>query len=124
MIQWRYLPFYLVLFIFTVTPLSARELLESIAAIVDGKPIMRSEVMGKFISVQKYSEAKSMSESEKMKFVLDQLIDEKVLLSRISRDSIVVSEEEVDQRVSMHLNNLAASQNTDLATLEKAIVCS
>lgn len=121
MIQWRYLPFYLVLFIFTVTPLSARELLESIAAIVDGKPIMRSEVMGNLYQFKNTPEAKSMSESEQMKFVLDQLIDEKVLLSRISRDSIVVSDEEVDQRVSMHLNNLAASQNTDLATLEKAI---
>jgi peptidyl-prolyl cis-trans isomerase SurA len=121
MIQWRYLPFYLVLFIFTVTPLSARELLESIAAIVDGKPIMRSEVMGNLYQLKNTPEAKSMSESEQMKYVLDQLIDEKVLLSRISRDSIVVSDEEVDQRVSMHLNNLAASQNTDLATLEKAI---
>jgi len=121
MIQWRYLPFYLVLFIFTVTPLSARELLESIAAIVDGKPIMRSEVMGNLYQFKNTPEVKSMSESEQMKFVLDQLIDEKVLLSRISRDSIVVSDEEVDQRVSMHLNNLAASQNTDLATLEKAI---
>lgn len=121
MIQWRNLPFYLVLFIFTVTPLSARELLESIAAIVDGKPIMRSEVMGNLYQFKNTPEAKSMSESEQMKFVLDQLIDEKVLLSRISRDSIVVSDEEVDQRVSMHLNNLAASQNTDLATLEKAI---
>ena len=121
MIQWRYLPFYLVLFILTVTPLSARELLESIAAIVDGKPIMRSEVMGNLYQLKNTPEAKSMSESEQMKYVLDQLIDEKVLLSRISRDSIVVSDEEVDQRVSMHLNNLAASQNTDLATLEKAI---
>ena len=121
MIQWRYLPFYLVLFILTVTPLSARELLESIAAIVDGKPIMRSEVMGNLYQLKNTPEAKSMSESEQMKYVLDQLIDEKVLLSRISRDSIVVSDEEVDQRVSMHLNNLASSQNTDLATLEKAI---
>ena len=55
MIQWRYLPFYLVLFIFTVTPLSARELLESIAAIVDGKPIMRSEVMGNLYQLDRKS---------------------------------------------------------------------
>lgn len=121
MIQWRYLPLYIVLLVFTISPLAARELLESIAAIVDGKPIMRSEVLSNLYQLKNTPEAQSMNESEQMKFVLDRLIDEKVLLSRISRDSIVVSDEEVEQRVTMHLENLAASQNTDLATLEKAI---
>ena len=62
-----------------------------------------------------------MSEADQRKYVLDQMIEEKVLLSRIDRDSIVITDAEVDQRVNAHLSQLAASQNTDLATLEKAI---
>lgn len=114
--------FFVICFCALVAPsLAAPELLESIAAVVDGKPIMRSEVLGNLYQFKNSPEASTMVEKEQMRFVLDQLIDEKVLLSRITRDSIVVADAEVDQRVSMHLNNLAASQNTDLAALEKAI---
>lgn len=55
---------------------------ESIAAIVDGKPIMRSEVMENLYQFQNSAEASKMSEKEQMAFVLDKLIDDKVLLSR------------------------------------------
>jgi peptidyl-prolyl cis-trans isomerase SurA len=49
------------------------------------------------------------------------MIEEKVLLSRIDRDSIVITESEVDQRVTAHLQSIAASQKIDMATLEKAV---
>ena len=100
---------------------SAMELMESIAAIVDGKPIMRSELLENFYQYQMLPEASGKTEEEQKRFVLDKLIDEKVLLSRIDRDSIKISDAEVDQRVTSHLTNLAASQHIDLATLEKAI---
>mgnify|MGYP000854044656 CR=1 FL=1 len=114
--------FYVVLFLtFTHFLWATPVLMESIAAIVDGKPIMRSELLNHFYQFKNSPEAQNMSETEQMSFVLNHLIDEKVLLSRVSIDSIVVADEEVDQRVSMHLTSLAASQNIDLATLEKAI---
>ncbi|MCF0222982.1 MAG: peptidylprolyl isomerase [Fibrobacter sp.] len=96
-------------------------LMDGIAAIVDGKPIMRSEFLANLYKFQETPEGSAMPEDEQKKYVLDQMIDEKVLLSRIDRDSIVVSDAEVDQRVNAHLQQLAASQNTNLATLEKAI---
>ncbi|MBO7062191.1 MAG: peptidylprolyl isomerase [Fibrobacter sp.] len=96
-------------------------LMEGIAAVVDGKPIMRSELMNKLYQFQEMPEAAEMSEKQQKEYVLDKLIEEKVLLSRIDRDSIVVTEAEVDQRVNTHMTQLAASQNIDLATLEKAI---
>ncbi len=96
-------------------------LMEGIAAVVDGKPIMRSEFLNNLYRFQETPEGSAMSEDQQKQYVLDQLIEEKVLLSRISRDSIVVSDAEVDQRVNAHLAQLAASQNTNLATLEKAI---
>ena len=96
-------------------------LMEGIAAVVDGKPIMRSEYLNALYRYQETPEGNAMSEADQRKYVLDQLLEEKVLLSRIDRDSIVITDGEVDQRVNAHLSQLAASQNTDLATLEKAI---
>lgn len=101
--------------------LGAPELMEAVAAVVDGKPIMRSELLESFYRYQSMPESAGKSEADLKKEVLDKLIDEKVLLSRIDRDSIKISETEVDQRVTTHLSNLAASQHIDLATLERAI---
>jgi len=100
---------------------AAPVLMEGIAAIVDGKPIMRSEFLNNLYHFQETPTAASMSEQEQKDYVLDKLIEEKVLLSRIDRDSIVVSDAEIDQRVTAHLTQLAASQNINMATLEKAI---
>ncbi len=100
---------------------AAPVLMEGIAAVVDGKPIMRSELMNKLYQFQEMPEAADMSEKQQKDYVLEKLIEEKVLLSRIDRDSIVVSDAEVDQRVTAHMTQLAASQNIDLTTLEKAI---
>ena len=92
-------------------------LMEGVAAVVDGKPIMRSEFLNNLYRFQETPEGSAMSEADQRKYVLDQMIEEKVLLSRIDRDSIVITDAEVDQRVNAHLSQLAASQNTDLATL-------
>lgn len=103
------------------TAFSAPVLMEGIAAIVDGKPIMRSEFLNNLYHFQETPEGSAMSEDQQKQYVLDKLIEEKVLLSRIDRDSIVVSDAEIDQRVTAHLTQLAASQNVNMATLEKAI---
>ena len=96
-------------------------LMEGVAAVVDGKPIMRSEFLNNLYKFQETPEGSAMSEADQKQYVLDRLIEEKVLLSRIDRDSIVVTQGEVDQRVNNHLQQLAASQNITMATLEKAI---
>ena len=96
-------------------------LMEGVAAVVDGKPIMRSEFLNSLYRFQETPEGSAMSEAEQRQYVLDQLVEEKVLLSRIDRDSIVVTDAEVDQRVNAHVSQLAASQNATVATLEKAI---
>ncbi len=96
-------------------------LMEGVAAVVDGKPIMRSEFLDNLYRFQETPEGSAMTEQQQKDYVLEQLIEEKVLLSRIDRDSIVVSNAEVDQRVDAHLAQLASSQNIDLKTLEKAI---
>ena len=96
-------------------------LMEGVAAVVDGKSIMRSEFLNALYHYQETPDGAAKSEEESRTYVLDQLIDEKVLLSRIDRDSIVVTDAEVDQRVNAQIEQLAANQNTDVARLEKAI---
>lgn len=113
--------FALLVFAFAAFAFAAPELIESVAAIVDGKPIMRSELLEAYYQFQKLPEYSGKSEEEIKKAVLDKLIDDKVLLSRVDRDSINITDAEVDQRVTMHLSNLAASQHIDMGTLERAI---
>jgi len=107
--------------ILAVSAFAAPVLMEGITAVVDGKPIMRSEFLNNLYHFQETPEGAAMSEQQQKDYVLDKLIEEKVLLSRIDRDSIVVSDAEIDQRVTAHLSQLAASQNVNMATLEKAI---
>lgn len=111
----------LLMFVMASAVMAEPVLMEGVAAVVDGKPIMRSEFLNNLYHFQETPEGAAMSEQQQKEYVLDQLIEEKVLLSRIDRDSIVVSDAEVEQRVDAHLQQLAASQNTNLATLEKAI---
>ena len=106
---------------FVVSSFAAPVLMEGVTAVVDGKPIMRSEFMNNLYRFQETPEGAAMTEQQQKDYVLEQMIEEKVLLSRIDRDSIVINDAEVDQRVTQHLTQLAASQNIDLATLEKAI---
>ena len=110
-----------VVFALSVACFAEPVLMEGIAAVVDGKPIMRSEFMNNLYRFQDTPEAANMTEQQQKETVLNRLIEEKVLLSRIDRDSIVITESEVDQRVTAHLQSIAASQKIDMATLEKAV---
>jgi peptidyl-prolyl cis-trans isomerase SurA len=96
-------------------------LLESIVAVVDGKVILRSDLMAALYQYQATPGFLQLPENEQISRVLDRIIEEKVLLSRVSRDSITVEESELAQRVDTHIKGLAARQNTSVASLERAI---
>ncbi|MDR2732271.1 MAG: peptidylprolyl isomerase [Fibromonadaceae bacterium] len=96
-------------------------LLESIVAVVDGKVILRSDLMTQLYQYQAAPGFMQLPEHEQMSRVLDKIIEEKVLLSRITRDSITVDDAELSQRVDMHVKGLAARQGASVAALENAI---
>jgi len=96
-------------------------LLESIVAVVDGKVILRSDLMTQLYQYQATPGFLQLPESEQMTRVLDKIIEEKVLLSRVSRDSITVDDVELSQRVDSHVRGLAARQGATVAALERAI---
>jgi len=95
--------------------------LESIVAVVDGKVILRSDLMTQLYQYQATPGFLKLSELEQMTRVLDKIIEEKVLLSRVSRDSITVDDVELSQRVDSHVRGLAARQGATVAALERAI---
>jgi len=96
-------------------------LLESVVAVVDGKVILRSDLMTQLYQYQATPGFLQLPEREQMTRVLDKIIEEKVLLSRVSRDSITVDEVELTQRVDSHVKGLAARQGATVAALERAI---
>ncbi|GHV10732.1 chaperone SurA [Fibrobacterales bacterium] len=96
-------------------------LLESIVAVVDGKVILRSDLMASLYQYQSTPGFLQLPENEQMKRVLDRIIEEKVLLSRIDRDSIVVDESELSMRVDSHIKGMAARQGASVKALENAI---
>jgi peptidyl-prolyl cis-trans isomerase SurA len=96
-------------------------LLESIVAVVDGKVIMRSDLMTLLYQYQATPGFLQLPENEQMSRVLDKIIEEKVLLSRVSRDSITVDDAELTHRVDSHIKSLAARQGASVAALERAI---
>ena len=92
--------------LFAASLWAAPALMEGVAAVVDGKPIMRSEFLNFLYQFQETPEAAAMTEQQQKDYVLEQLIDEKVLLSRIDRDSIVVTDAEVEQRVDDQIERI------------------
>jgi peptidyl-prolyl cis-trans isomerase SurA len=92
--------------LFAASLWAAPVLMEGVAAVVDGKPIMRSEFLNFLYQFQETPEGAAMTEQQQKDYVLDQMIDEKVLLSRIDRDSIVVTDAEVEQRVDDQIERI------------------
>ena len=105
--------------LFAASLCAAPALMEGIAAVVDGKPIMRSEFLNSLYQFQDTPEAAAMTEQQQKEYVLDQMIEEKVLLSRIDRDSIVVTDAEVEQRVNAHLEQVKYGNQEYLANTMK-----
>ncbi len=96
-------------------------LFESIVAVVDGKVVLHSDLMTQLYQYQTTPGFLQLPEREQMSRVLGKIIEEKILLSRITRDSITVDDAELSQRVDMHVRSLAARQNVSVAAMERAI---
>ena len=114
------IPFY-VFFLLTGLASAAPEEVESIAAIVDGKVILKSDVMASVQQAMSSPVFAHLDPKAQQQQVLQSMIDEKVILSRADRDSITVTETEVRARVDAHIQQLAGRQHMELKDLEKAI---
>ena len=98
---------------------AAPALMEGIAAVVDGKPIMRSDFLNSLYMFQETPEAATMTEQQQKEHVLEQMIDGMVLLSRIDRDSIKVTEADVERRVDAQMEQFKHANQGYLSMLQE-----
>ncbi|MBR2470748.1 MAG: hypothetical protein IKB43_11480, partial [Fibrobacter sp.] len=63
--------------LFAASLWAAPVLMEGVAAVVDGKPIMRSEFLNNLYQFQETPEGSAMTEQQQKDYVLDQMIEEK-----------------------------------------------
>ncbi|HSQ40673.1 MAG TPA: SurA N-terminal domain-containing protein, partial [Fibrobacteraceae bacterium] len=108
-------------FLLTSLLSAAPELAESIVAVVNGKVILRSELLAALQQSQSNPSFLKLAPKEQQLQVLNAMIDEKVILARAEQDSILISDAEVRSRVDAHLQMLASRQHMDMKALEKAI---
>lgn len=100
---------------------AAPELVESIVAVVDGKVILKSELMAAVLQSQSTPGFAKLDAKAQQERVLQSMIDEKVILARADKDSISITDAEVRGRVDSHIQTLMSRQKLDMKALEKAI---
>lgn len=82
------------------------EIIDKIVAIVGDEMIMQSDVQSQAYLLAQQDPTIDPNDQKIQKYILNQLINEKLVLIKAKEDSITVSDEEVDQRWQFQLNAL------------------
>ncbi len=92
----------LMILLFAVLSVNAQQVLDKIAAIVDNEIILKSEVDGQaaYVAAQRRIDITD----DLRKQVLNAMIEEKLLYAQAEIDSIIVTEEQVEQQLEYQLN--------------------
>jgi peptidyl-prolyl cis-trans isomerase SurA len=112
------------IFLFLCSTLAFAQIVEPferIVAVVDGDVIMYSDIQGGVQQVQGMPGFAELTTKEVEFKVLEKMIDEKVIIARARLDSIVISQEEIRERVESHLEQIARSNNRRLEDLAREI---
>ncbi|MBE2188159.1 MAG: peptidylprolyl isomerase [Desulfobulbaceae bacterium] len=81
----------------------AGESLDRIVAIVGEDVVMKSDIDGQIGALMQYDKNLDINDKTLRKQILDGLIDQFLMVYKAKQDSIVISDEEVTQRMEMHL---------------------
>lgn len=90
------------------TALKPGESLEKIRAVVGNDIITQSDIMGYLVQFMGQDKNININDPEIQNKVLNLMIDEKLVIAKAIEDSIVVAEEEVDQRWEQQMHRLIA----------------
>jgi len=92
----------LMILLFAVLSVNAQQVLDKIAAVVDNEIILKSEVDGQaaYVAAQRRIDITD----DLRKQVLNAMIEEKLLYAQAEIDSIIVTEEQVEQQLEYQLN--------------------
>ena len=79
--------------------------LDRIAAIVGDEIIMQSDVDGQLYFMAQYDKTLDLNDISLKKKILEGMIDQLLMVNKAKLDSIIVSEEEINQRMEVHLQS-------------------
>lgn len=83
------------------------ESIDKIVAIVGEEVILKSDLDGQMFFMSQMDKSINIKDAETRKKVLDGLIDQLLLVSKAMKDSITISDEEVNQRIELHIQSEA-----------------
>ncbi len=90
---------------FSQTEPKEGESLDKIVAIVGDEIIMKSDLDGQIYFLAQYDKSIDINDKELRKKVLDNMIDNLLLVNKAKLDSIIVSDDEISQRMEIHLQS-------------------
>jgi len=100
----------ILMFSFTVLPLSAQQMIDGIAAIVGNEIVLKSEVdqyVQSYIIQNKINVRNNSDIQKKLeKDILDRLVEQKIMLTKADEDTIQADSREVDRRVDEQIRYL------------------
>ena len=101
--------FLIALFMFPFSALSQIEegqTIDKIVAVVGNEIITQSDIEGSVAMLSQQDPSLDPNDPETKKQVLDALINDKLIVMKAKEDSVVVTEEEIEQRMQFELNKL------------------
>jgi peptidyl-prolyl cis-trans isomerase SurA len=107
--------------LFLVSLSFSAEPYDKVVAVVDGEIVLESQLMTALYQLQNSPGFNGLKATELRKKVLDRLIDDKVILAKSKMDSVYVTDDELDQRVDQHFDQLKGAQGLNQKQLEQAI---
>ena len=109
-------------FLFLFSFLFGQQFIDGIAAVVESKIILKSELvqMVNMVSIQKKIPPKSPKFLELQEEVLSSMVDQKILLEMAALDSVFVEEKQVDQSLEQQVQ-MIISQSGGKKEAEKAL---
>lgn len=82
------------------------QVLDKVIAIVGDEIIMRSDIDSYMISLKQQNPAMALDDKEIRQRILDQLIDDKLVITKAIEDSIEVTDQEIEQRIDYFIADL------------------
>ncbi len=84
---------------------SSGESIDKIVAIVGDEVILKSDLDGQMYFMSQMDKSININDKDTRDKVLNSLIDQLLLVSKAIKDSVIVSDEEVSQRIEMHIQS-------------------
>jgi peptidyl-prolyl cis-trans isomerase SurA len=84
------------------------DVVDKIVAVVGSEIIMQSDVVANVIMAAQRERRQSMPTERDFKAALDYLINERLVMTRAIEDSLVASEEEINERIDFQVQNMRA----------------